>query len=242
MILRFSRPSRTDELKATRKELEALKEGQTAIRKDLETIKNFLQARQAPGSPETQSAVVSLDDDPFKGDKNAKLTLIEFSDYQCPFCSRHFRETLPQLERDYIKAGKVKYVFRDFPIESIHREAFKASEAANCASEQGKYWEMHHRLFANQRALGLKDLPQHAQALGLDVATFQKCLDSGKEATEVRGDMADGQRVGVKGTPTFFLGVTEPGSNMLKAVKVLRGAQSYATFRAAIESLLSEQN
>src|SRR3989338_4807188 len=133
----------TEELKALRKELETLKQGQAAIQKDLEEIKTLLRGRVATPPPEPQNVVLNVKDDPFKGEKNARITLIEFTDYQCPFCARHSRDTLPQLEREYIASGKLKYVFRNFPIESIHPQAFKAHEAANCAGEQGKYWEMH---------------------------------------------------------------------------------------------------
>ena len=148
---------------------------------------------------------------------------------------------MPQIERDYIKTGKVKYVFRNFPIESIHKEAFKAAEAANCAGEQGKYWEMHARLFAHQKALSPKDLSGHAQALGLDMPEFQQCLDSGKHATEIRNDIAEGQKSGVTGTPIFFLGFTDPKNSKVKVLRVIRGAQPYASFREAIDSLLSSQ-
>ena len=229
----------TEELKSLRKELEALKQGQITIQKELQEIKNLLGGRQAP--PQPQDVVLNVDDHPYKGDKNTKLTLIEFSDYQCPFCSRHFRETLPQIESDYIKTGKVKYVFRNLPIESIHKEAFKAAEAANCAGEQGKYWEMHDRLFANQNALGLKDLSKHAETLGLDLPKFQQCLDSGREAAKIRKDMADGQKAGVQGTPTFFLGLTEPNGTEVKALRMITGAQPYNNFKEAIESLLEPQ-
>jgi protein-disulfide isomerase len=148
---------------------------------------------------------------------------------------------LPQIEREYIQTGKVKYVVRDFPLESIHRNAFKAAEAARCAGEQGKYWEMHARLFANQQTLGPKDLPQHAQALGLDTPKFQGCLDSGNYATAIRKDLAEGQKAGVTGTPGFFLGVTDPNDQKVKVSRVLKGAQPYAAFKDAIDSLLSSQ-
>ncbi len=98
---------------------------------------------------------------------------------------------------------------------------------------------MHDRLFANQRALGVKELPEHAKALGLDSGKFQQCLESGKYAEKVRKDQADGQRAGITGTPTFFLGLTEPGSTTVKAVRSLKGAQAYPAFQAAIEDLLS---
>ncbi|MBI4483393.1 MAG: DsbA family protein [Acidobacteria bacterium] len=221
--------------------MEALKEGQIAIEKDLEAIKDFLRGRQAAPPPEPQDVVLSFKDHPFKGDKNAKVAFIEFSDYQCPFCARYFRETLPQIEKDYIQTGKIKYGFRHFPIESIHPEAFKASEAANCAADQGKYWEMHDRLFAHPDALGLKDLSEHAQALKIDLPSFQQCLESGKKATEVRKDIADGMKAGVRGTPTFFLALVEPNESKIKALRMITGAQPYSSFKEAIDSLLSAQ-
>ncbi len=232
----------TEELKALRKELEEIKKGQSNIQNELQEIKTLLRGRAPAPPPEPQNVVLEIKDNPFKGQPNAKLTLIEFSDYQCPFCSRHVRETLPQLEREYIATGKVKYVFRNFPIESIHPLAFKAAEAANCAGEQGKYWEMHDRLFANQNTLGLKDLPNHAKALVLEMPKFQQCLDSGKHAAKIRKDLADGQKAGVQGTPSFFLGLTEPNDGMVKAVRIIRGAQPYTAFKEAIDSLLSAQS
>lgn len=242
--LYFAQPSFTqsnEELKALRKELEDLRKGQAEIQKELQEIKTLLRGRVPAAPPEPRNVVLNVKDDPFKGAEDAKLTLIEFSDYQCPFCARHSRETLPQLEREYIAAGKVKYVFRSFPIESIHPQAFKAHEAANCSGEQGKYWEMHDRLFANQKALGVKDMPNHAQAIGLDLPKFQQCLDNGKHASKIRQDMADGRSAGVQGTPTFFLGLTDPNDSKVTAVRTIRGAQPYAAFKQAIDGLLSSQ-
>ncbi len=149
--------------------------------------------------------------------------------------------TLPQIEKDYIKTGKVKYVFRDFPIESIHPQAFKAHEAANCAGEQGKYWEMHNRLFSNQKALGEKDLQGYAGALDLDLQKFDQCLNSGKNAAEIREDTAEGVKAGVRGTPTFLLGLTEQDSSKVKATKMIRGAQPYSRFKQIIDRLLASQ-
>src|SRR3989449_11351482 len=167
--------------------------------------------------------------------------IIIFIIHQSPFSNRHILESLPQIERDYGVNGRVKYVFRSFPIESIHPYAFKAQEGASCAGDQGKYWEMHNRLFTNQNTLGLTELPQHAKALGLDLPKFQQCLDSGKHAGKIRSDLADGQKAGVQGTPTFFLGLTEPNDTKVKAVRIIRGAQPYTVFKEAIDSLLSTQ-
>src|SRR5258705_3569811 len=147
---------------------------------------------------------------------------------------------MAQLESEYIKTGKLRYVVRDFPLEAIHPQAFRAAEATHCGRDQGKYWEMHHQLFANQRSLAVDDLPGHAQAVGLDVPAFQRCLDSNKHAVRVRADLAEGQRAGISGTPTFFLGAID-GDSKMKVVRTLRGAQPYAAFKAAIDSVLSTQ-
>lgn len=148
---------------------------------------------------------------------------------------------MPQIEKEYISAGKIKYVIKDFPLESIHKNAFKAAEATHCANEQGKYWEMYDRLFANMQKLNPTDLPPHAEALGLEVSKFQQCLDSGRYATQIRKDISDGQQAGVTGTPAFFVGVTD-SSNKIKSLRTIKGAQAYSGFKAAIDSLLAGQN
>jgi len=153
--------------------------------------------------------------------------LIEFSDYQCPFCARYARETLPQIEREYISTGKVKYVFRDFPIESIHKDAVRAAAAAHCAGDQGKYWEMHDRLFANQAKLRPADFKEHAVAVGLDAAAFAQCLESGRETARVRKDAEEAARYGVTGTPAFFVN----GRPVI-------GAQPYEAFAVVIDDEL----
>src|SRR6266496_63265 len=229
-----------DDLK---KEIQSLKEGQQAIQKDLQEIKKLLAARPAAAAiPEqAMNAVISVDGVPFKGDKNAKVTLVEFSEFQCPFCGRHVRETYPQLEKEYIQTGKVKYVFRDLPLESIHKNAFKASEAAHCAGEQGKFWEMHDRLFANQNSLEPAMLTGHAQAIGVVAKKFQACLDSGKYAAEIRKGIAEATKYGITGTPTTVIGLTQPNDKTIKVVKVIRGAQNISAFKEALDSLSSEK-
>jgi protein-disulfide isomerase len=229
-----------DDLK---KEIQSLKEGQQAIQKDLQEIKKLLAARPAaPGAGPDQAlnALVETAGDPSKGNKNAKITLVEFSEYQCPFCGRHVRDTVPQIQKDYIDTGKVRYVFRDLPLESIHKSAFKAAEAAQCAGEQNKYWEMHDRLFENQKALEPAMLTAHAQAIGLDAKKFQSCLDSGKFAADIRKDMADANKIGITGTPTTVIGLTQPNDSKIKVVKVIRGAQTLAAFKDAIDSVSGE--
>jgi protein-disulfide isomerase len=142
-----------------------------------------------------------------------------------------------------VKTGRVRYVFRDLPLVQIHPHAFKAAEAANCAGEQGKFWEMHVRLFENTRALAPANLTQHAQAEGLDAAKFSQCLESGRQAAEVRKDMADAAAAGVGGTPGFVVGIVNPRNARDPNVRIFRsftGAQPYATFKAVLDAALAE--
>jgi protein-disulfide isomerase len=134
----------------------------------------------------------------------------------------------------------VKYLFFDFPLESIHKNALKAAEASRCAGEQGKYWEMHDQLFANSTALEMADLNRHSQTLGLNSEKFQECMQSGKYVNEIRKDISEGQKAGVRGTPTFFVGVSEGEDTKIKVLKVIRGAKPYIEFKEALESLLQK--
>jgi len=220
------------DLSEVKKELEA-------IQRELQDIKALLREQLASPPRENVSAVLDVAGSPFKGAADARITLVEFSDYQCPFCGRHYRETLPKLDEAYIKTGKLRYVVRDFPLETIHPAAFKAAEAAHCARERGKYWEMHDRLFGNQRALDPSDLVGHAQALGLDGGDFSRCLDAAKHAARVRQDLDAGLRAGIRGTPVFFLGLTQPNEGKIKVLGIVRGAKPFASFQEIIEKLLA---
>lgn len=166
------------------------------------------------------------DDDAVKGSKTAKVTIIEWSDYECPFCARFYKETYGQIDTDYIKTGKVKLIFRDYPL-TFHTQAQKAAEAAECAGEQGKYYDMHNMLFEKGVVGGVTTFKQYAKDLGLDTAKFDKCLDDGAMAAEVAKDMADGTKNGITGTPAFAING-----------KLVVGAQPYAVFKEAIESAL----
>lgn len=226
------------DLDALRKEVETLKQGQFQLQRELEDLKALLR-RLAAAAGEPPDVVVAVTGHPTRGSRDARLTLVEFSDYECPFCGRYFRETLPQIERDYVQTGKIRYVFRNFPLEAIHKEAFKAAQAADCAGEQGRYWEMHDRLFSHQDALAPENLPDHAREVGLDVASFRRCLDSGRYAAAIRQDLTDGQRAGVRGTPSFFFGVAAPDGTTVKALRRITGAVPYAAFKETIDGLLS---
>lgn len=224
-----------------RKEIEALKEGQAAIRKELQELKEILRGRQASQPPvaPVQNVALSVHAAPALGEKNAKVTLVDFSDYQCPFCRRHSQQTLPAIVSDYVKTGKVRYVFRDFPIDSLHPQAARMHQAAHCAGDQNRYWEMYGLLFANPQQAELKELVAHAQTLGLDVPRFEECLTQQTFAVRVQQGVTDGLKAGVRGTPTFFIGLTEAGDSPVKAQRAITGSQPYQVFKEAIESLLA---
>jgi protein-disulfide isomerase len=219
-----------------KKDIQALKEGQQAIQKDLAEIKRLLQSRPAAADalPKDPIAIAS---EPFKGNGTAKVALIEFSDYQCPFCSRYTKDILPQIWTDYVETGRIKYVFRDMPL-SFHKQAFKAAEATHCAGAQGKFWAMHDVLFQNQSALAPEQLAAHAKTVGVDDAQFQRCLDSGKFAADINKDIADAGAAGITGTPTFLVGVIQPGDGRVKVVSKLVGAKPYVEFKAALDAAL----
>ncbi|MGE0041948.1 MAG: thioredoxin domain-containing protein [Vicinamibacterales bacterium] len=170
---------------------------------------------------------VALEDhDPVRGPANAPVTIIEFSDFQCPFCGR-VTPTIERLREAY--PDKIKVVFKDFPLPS-HPLAPKAGEAAHCAGDQGKYWEMHDRLFANQNQLEVPALKQHAAAIGLDQAKFDECLDSGKFGDIMNADMEEGQKLGVSSTPTLYING-----------RPVVGAQPYEYFQQVVEEELARQ-
>jgi protein-disulfide isomerase len=151
---------------------------------------------------------------PSKGVSDAKVTIVEFSDFECPFCTRA-EDTVKQVMQKY--EGKVRLVYRDFPLP-FHPNAAKAAEAARCAGDQGKYWEMHEKLFANQKALEPAALKGYAKDLGIDQGKFDKCLDSGEKAKLVADDRKAGEDAGVSGTPAFFInGVLISGAQPLEA-------------------------
>jgi len=172
-------------------------------------------------------AKYSVDDDPMLGSENAPVTMIIFTDFQCPYTKIFFNDTFPLIKQNYIDTGKVKFVYRDFPL-SMHQYAQKAAEAAECADEQGKFWEYHSMILENQDIVDIESLKQFAVDLGLDTSTFNTCLDTGEMTSEVEADIADGSSYGVTGTPTFFI-------NDQKIV----GAQPYSNFESIIEQELS---
>ena len=219
-------------------------EPEKIVIRNAEDVIGSLQTQQSTqSSPSTNSPSlisISLDDDPVKGNPDAPITIVEFSDFQCPFCAKFHSTTFPQLEANYIDSGKVKFVYRDFPIQSIHPNAVPAAFAAECADEQGMFWEYHDLVFENQKKWqGLSGnrmvdtFEQYALELGLNTSDFNTCFESGKYVDEVAKDLQDGVSYGITGTPGFFVGNAELGY-----VKMI-GAQPYAAFQKVIEDQIA---
>lgn len=167
---------------------------------------------------------ISTTDDPYAGGENADVVIVEFGDFQCPYCFQVF-PTVRELLNDY--GDKIKFIYRDFPNMDIHPQSQKAAEASECAAEQGKFWEYHDKLFINQDNLGVGALKNYAAELGLDETEFNECLDSNRYYEEVQQDFASGILAGVDGTPTFFI-------NNVK----FEGAITLDNFQSIIDQLL----
>jgi len=220
--------------------LESVKADLQAVKSQLGQVLRLLSQRPVQGGIAASAPVhMSVADAPMLGRADAPVTLVEFSDYECPFCQRFFAMTFPALKKDYVDTGKVRYVFRDFPLDQLHPNAKKAAEAAYCAGEQGKYWEMHDVLFQNQRALAPSQLVEYARAVGVAGAAFDQCVSSGRYAPQIERGLIDGTAAGVQGTPGFVIGRTTAADTVEGTP--IRGAQPVETFRRIIDQWLAQQ-
>jgi len=226
-------------------EVQELKKGQEQIQKDLEEIKKLLQqgAKAAPRKQGFKPADMKLTDDvAFRGESTAPVTLVEFSDYHCPYCKRHAKTVLTRLQENYIDTGKLRFVMREMPIPNLHPRAYAASMAVLCAGDQGNYWGMHDALFEDQKAKKDEDFKAMADTIGLNATAFNECLASNKFDAQIKADQAEGRKLGISGTPSFVLGLTDPkDSSKVHLTKFIRGAQGYKVFDDAIKEMLPEE-
>ena len=189
---------------------------------------------QDNGTQAPERVPLTIDaDEPFLGDTKAPVTIVEFSDFQCPYCSKFATETEPQIIKDYVDTGKAKLIFMDFPL-GFHENAKPAAIAAECANQQSKFWDYHSKLFSNQQNLSTDSYKAWAEDLKLDMNKFNTCTAANETAAIVTKDLTDGLAAGVQGTPTLLIGNDKDGYIMVV------GALPYEKFQQAIDSELSK--
>jgi protein-disulfide isomerase len=225
------------------KDIEELKNGQKAIRGELQMIKTLLlQLKPNSGAPvvptvNIRDAKIDVGANPVLNKGNTNLVMVEFSDYECPFCGRYARETFPEIMKQYIDSGKIGYAIVDSPL-SFHKLAPKAAEASHCAEEQGKFWEMHSELMSKQNSLN--NLSSLAVSTNLDMPKFEACLSANKYAEKVTKNLSVANKLGISGVPAFILAMKDPADpQKLNGVSVMRGAQPFANFQKEIDQALA---
>lgn len=216
-------------------DIRTLQVEQQQIISKLDELKQLVQSSEASIHPQLPKRM-DIRGANFRGSTSAPIAIIEYADFECPYCGQFEREVFPELLSEYIQNGKVKYVFRDLPLR-MHSNAVPAARAARCAGEQGKYWEMHDSLFAKQNALSSPALLDRAQVLGLETTQFRNCLSSAKYVEDIQKSMSDAQQFGIEGTPTFLIGAVTADSVDIKAV--IKGASPIEVFRTNLDALLS---
>lgn len=229
--------SRSD-VEALKKEVESLKSTQAQLVKRLGA--GGQQAQQQAPQPKPLPASIDMTGTNIRGANAAQVVLVEFSDYECPFCIRHYTQVTPLIEQTYVQSGKIRYAFRDFPIDELHPQSIRAHVAARCAAEQSpaNFWNLHNRLFSKAGTHTPEALQAAAQAAGLKMGPFGTCVTNDKYSPTIRQSTAFAISLGASGTPFFVVGRMEPGSNQLKPIKTIPGAFPFSRFQEVIDEAL----
>lgn len=205
------------------------------ILQELRQIRQLLerQQQQQPAGPPAKIKM-NLEGAPVLGDKNAPITMVEFTDYQCPFCRQFYTQTFAELKKNYIDTGKVRFYSRDLPLDSMHPNAMRAAEAARCAADQGQFWKLRDVIGNQPDKLDLESLLADAESLKLDVTAFRVCVVAEKHKSEIEADLMEAMRIGADGTPAFVLGKSTPQG---VDGDLVVGAQPYNIFDLKLRSL-----
>ena len=186
------------------------------------------------GPPQPARARLHMEGAPMLGSKDAPITVVEFSDYQCPFCQRFHLQTYGQLKKDYIDTGKVRFYTRDLPIDQLHPNATRAAQAARCAGDQGQFWALRDIMSAHPEALDMTSLVADATQLHLNADTFKSCVETGKYQEAVKSDLLEAMKIGADGTPSFVVGKSTPDG---VDGDLIVGAQPYSVFQEKFKAL-----
>jgi protein-disulfide isomerase len=184
---------------------------------------------------------IDVSDDPALGADEALVTLIEFSDYECPFCIRHFTQTMARIDATFIQTGRIQYVFKDFPIAQLHPEAIRGHQATRCAAEQGKFWELHTKMFSPAGTHTPELLEARATEAGVALGPFRECMTSNRTVAAVQASVETAVQLGANGTPSFFVGIRDPQTNRVRIVQALSGAQPFEEFEKIITAVEAQQ-
>lgn len=229
-----------NDMSVVKKDTQDLRTALQQISEQLTVVKQLLQEQSArdniPQDPLTHAAL-NVKDEPFLGLSSAPLAIMEYSDFECPYCQQYMKETFPRLFTDYIEQGRVRYFHRDVTMEA-HTHAVPAAAAARCANEQGKFWEMDQALFADPKVLTQEEILVLAEGIGLDVESFKKCNDSGKYVNAINESTQEARTLGISGTPSFVLGTVDEAGTSFKVEKVIVGAIPYDKLKSDVDNLL----
>ena len=201
-----------------------------AILNELHQIRTLLEKQQQTAPPPAADPAKLSSAGFSMGKADAPLTLVEFADYQCPYCRQFHSTVYDQLKKNYIDTGKVRFVSRDLPLD-FHSNAFAAAHASRCAADQNKFWEMRDTLISHADKLDDQAIAGYAETLGLNMEHFRSCVATGKYTASIRADMAEANAAGIQGTPAFVLGKTSAAG--IQGVKLM-GAQPYEAFEKAV--------
>ena len=227
--------------------LEELQKNQQEMRLELQEIKSLLSRLPLPTlptlptnamQPNIKDLEFEIGGNPVMGNGDTKIIMVEFTDYECPFCSRYVRETFPQIINEYVDRGVLRYAVVDQPLP-MHLKAEKAAQAAHCASDQGTFWDIHKLMMERQDSLD--DLSFYAKSLNMNIAEFDECLKTDKYKEKVNNNMALARKLGITGVPGFIIGLVDaqnPGR--IKGISSVRGAAPYANFQKEIETALGK--
>ena len=233
-----SQPNK-DELATLKDQVAQLNAQQQQILASLDELKKMV---KGPGQPELKPPpTMSVAGELYKGEPAAKVAIIEYADFQCPFCRRFESQVYPNIRDRYIQTGKLKYFHRDMPLV-FHQGAMPAARAVHCASEQGKFWEMHDSLLGDAASLTPADIDDRAGKLGMNVSELDKCISSDRFADIIQRGITEASTMQISGTPTFIIGTLDAQGNLMSVKKTVVGASPFEAFKAAIDPLLASAN
>jgi protein-disulfide isomerase len=229
------RAATADQVSELAAQVKSLSVAQQRIEKEISAIFDVLSGKRPP----LENVFVGVSGHPSLGSVDSALVMVEFTDFQCPFCGEFARTTFPRILADYVSNGKMRYVIRNFPLEDSHPFAKSAAEAGLCAQQQGKFWALHDYFFAHQDQIGTEGALDKLTAAGLDPGTMQRCINSGTSTVDLEQDMAEGRELGITGTPTFFLGyIDQSDPARMRAVRSILGGAPLREFQSAIEQTI----